>query len=215
LILSSEKEVFLISDRLYGYVRINVMEKGGAEQIEAMINAGVDENRIFVDKPTSNDAVKPRLQFLKRILGEGDILLIKSIDSLGRNNKDMLREWQELIYENKADIRVLDVPLLDTTLHKELLGTFISDLAVQIISHVSEQKQESSKQGNTEHPVNGTANGKRPGRPGATFPEEWQRVYEKWKLGNITAKKAMEILNMKRTTFYKLAGMYDKLKIGR
>lgn len=115
-------------NRIYGYGRISDKDQNEARQIKAFIDAGIDERYILIDKQSGKDFQRPQYQILKNALREGDLLIIKSIDRLGRNYKEILREWQEITLDIKADIRVLDMSMLDTTLHKDLLGTFISDL---------------------------------------------------------------------------------------
>jgi DNA invertase Pin-like site-specific DNA recombinase len=135
-----------------------------------MQEAGVDERFILIDKQSGKDFNRPQYQILKNALREGDLLIIKSIDRLGRNYKEIMKEWQTITQEIKADIRVLDMALLDTTLHKDLLGTFISDLILQVLAYVAQQERENIKQRQAEGIAIAKANGKHLGRPKAEYP---------------------------------------------
>lgn len=193
-----------MTNRKYGYCRISDKDQNEARQVQAMTDAGVDDRYILVDKQSGKDFNRPQYQILKNALREGDVLTIKSIDRLGRNYKEIIREWQEITQDIKADIRVLDMPLLDTTLHKDLLGSFISDLILQVLAYVAEQERQNIKQRQAEGIAVAKAQGKHLGRPKATCPEQFDEVYTRWKAGQITAKKAMQELDLKPTTFYKL-----------
>lgn len=196
-------------NRVYGYCRISDKDQNEARQIKAMEDAGVDERYILVDKQSGKNFDRPQYQMLKNALREGDTLIIKSIDRLGRNYKEIIKEWQYITQEIKADIRVLDMNLLDTTLHKDLLGTFISDLILQVLAYVAEQERENIKTRQAEGIAIAKAQGKHLGRPNAVMPRRFEEVYNQWKNGLITAKKAMEELNLKRTTFYALVKKYE------
>jgi len=196
-------------NRIYGYARISDKDQNEARQIKAFIDAGVDERFILVDKQSGKDFNRPHYQILKNALREKDLLIIKSIDRLGRNYKEIIKEWQEITQEIKADIRVLDMALLDTTLHKDLLGNFISDLILQVLAYVAQQERDNIKQRQAEGIAIAKAQGKNIGRPKAEYPIGFQTVYDEWKGNKITAKKAMQELGIKRTTFYKLAKQYE------
>lgn len=188
--------------RTYGYCRISDKDQNEARQVSAMIEVGVDDRFILIDKQSGKDFNRPQYKILKNALREGDLLVVKSIDRLGRNYKEIIREWQEITQDIKADIKVLDMALLDTTLHKDLLGTFISDLILQVLAYVAEQERQNIKQRQAEGIAVAKAQGKHLGRPKAVMPENFEEVYKEWKAGQITAKKAMEELGLKRTTFY-------------
>ena len=127
----------------YGYARVSSQEQNEARQIQAFLDNGITQDRIFVDKQSGKDFNRQEYQTLKRMLKDSphSLLVIMSIDRLGRNYKEIVREWQELTTECQADIKVLDMPLLDTTQYKDLLGTFISDLILQVLSFVAEQER--------------------------------------------------------------------------
>jgi DNA invertase Pin-like site-specific DNA recombinase len=196
-------------NRTYGYCRISDKDQNEARQLKALSDAGVDERFIFIDKQSGKDFNRPQYKILKNALREGDLLIIKSIDRLGRNYKEILKEWQEITTDIKSDVRVLDMSLLDTTLHKDLLGTFISDLILQVLAYVAEQERQNIKQRQAEGIEIAKAKGKHLGRPKAQFPEGFDGVYTRWKNEQITAKKAMQELDLKPTTFYKLVGQHE------
>lgn len=174
-----------------------------------MQEAGVDERFILIDKQSGKDFNRPQYQILKNALREGDLLIIKSIDRLGRNYKEIMKEWQFITQDIKADIRVLDMELLDTSLHKDLLGSFISDLILQVLAYVAQQERENIKQRQAEGIAIAKAQGKHLGRPKAEFPQNFDMVYKEWKDGHITAKQAMAELGLKTTTFYKLVKEHE------
>lgn len=141
---------------LYGYARVSTKEQNEARQIQALRDYGIAEDNIFVDKKSGKDFERDEYKFLKKLLErtENNVLVIKSIDRLGRNYKEILKEWQELTHELGVDIVVLDMPLLDTTKYKDLLGTFISDLVLQVLSFVAEQERDNIKQRQSERNKN-------------------------------------------------------------
>jgi len=196
-------------NRVYGYCRISDKDQNEARQVQAMKGAGVEERYIFVDKQSGKDFDRPQYQIIKHALREGDLLIIKSIDRLGRNYKEIIREWQEITQDIKADVKVLDMELLDTRIHKDLLGSFISDLILQVLAYVAEQERQNIKQRQSEGISVAKAQGKHLGRPKAEYPINWISVYNEWHSGEITAVLAMKKLNMKRTTFYKLVNRFE------
>lgn len=133
--------------KVYGYIRVSSKDQNEGRQVQAMQELGISEERIFIDKQSGKDFNRAEYQTLKRMLKDSpnSLLIIHSIDRLGRNYKEILKEWQELTTECKADIKVLDMPLLDTTQYKDLLGTFISDLILQVLSFVAEQERSNIK----------------------------------------------------------------------
>ena len=198
-----------MTNRTYGYIRVSSAEQNEARQVAAMQKAEIDERFTFMDKQSGKDFNRPQYQLLKNALREGDLLVITSIDRLGRNYKEIIKEWQDITGNIKADIRVLDMPALDTTLHKDLLGTFISDLVLQILAYVAEQERVHIKARQEQGIAAAKAAGKHLGRPKATMPEGFSAAYEAWQAGRITATRAMQQLNLPRTTFYKLARQYE------
>ena len=201
-----------MDSKVYGYVRVSTKEQNEDRQVQAMLDSGVPKERIFIDKQSGKDFERAEYQTLKRILKDSpeSLLIIHSIDRLGRNYKEILKEWQELTAECKADIKVLDMPLLDTTQYKDLLGTFISDLILQVLSFVSEQERKNIKKRQAEGIEVARAQGKELGRPKAEITENFIQEVKKWKNGEQTATQTMKNTNTKRTTFYKLVKQLEK-----
>ena len=197
-----------INSKTFGYCRVSSTNQKEDRQLEAMLDLGINERDIFVDKCSGKNFDRPQYQALKVQLREGDILVIKSIDRLGRNYKQICEEWREITREIKANIKVLDMPVLDTTRTEGLIGEVISDIVLQLLSYVAEQERAFIKQRQAEGIKLAKEKGKRLGKPPIEYPENWDNVYKIWKSGTITAREAMKQLNLKPTSFYKLAKKY-------
>lgn len=197
-----------INSKTFGYCRVSSTDQKEDRQLEAMLELGINERDIFVDKCSGKNFDRPQYQALKVQLKEGDVLVIKSIDRLGRNYKQICEEWREITREIKANIKVLDMPVLDTTRTEGLIGEVISDIVLQLLSYVAEQERAFIKQRQAEGIKLAKEKGKRLGKPPIEYPENWDNVYKVWKSGAITAKEAMKQLNLKPTSFYKLAKKY-------
>jgi DNA invertase Pin-like site-specific DNA recombinase len=193
-----------MSKKKFGYVRVSSREQNERRQFESMKLQGIDERDIFTDKQSGKDFDRSKYQTLKQCLREGDILYIHSLDRFGRNKEDILSEWQHITKEIKADIVVLDMPLLDTTRHKDSIGNFISDLVLQILSWMADEEREHIRKRQREGIDIALKNGTQFGRPKKEPTDEFFKAYRKWKSGEITATAAIEEAEMKRTTFYKL-----------
>lgn len=196
-----------MENKIYGYIRVSSKDQNEGRQKQAMRELGILEERIFIDKQSGKDFNRAEYKTLKRMLKDSpnSLLIIHSIDRLGRNYKEIMKEWQELTTECKADIKVLDMPLLDTTQHKDLLGTFISDLILQVLSFVAEQERRNIKKRQEEGIALAKAENRHLGRPKAEITEVFMVEFRKWKNGEQTATQAMKNADMKRNTFYKLA----------
>lgn len=193
--------------KVYGYIRVSSKDQNEGRQIKAMKELRILEERIFIDKQSGKDFNRAEYQTLKRMLKDspGSLLVIHSIDRLGRNYKEITNEWRELTTECQADIKVLDMDLLDTRLHKDLLGTFVADLVLQILSYNAENERNNIKKRQAEGIAIAKAQNKHLGRPKAEMTDAFMTEYSKWKNGKQTATQAMANANMKRNTFYKLA----------
>ena len=192
---------------IYGYARVSSNDQNEERQMVALRDAAVSEKNIFMDKQSGKDFDRPNYKKLVKKLKAGDILYILSIDRLGRNYEEIQKQWRILTKEIGIDICVLDMPLLDTRNGKDLMGTFIADLVLQILSFVAQSERENIKKRQAEGIAAAKARGKHLGRPALTFPENWDTVYVAWTAGKITAKRAMEQTGLKRTSFYKLVKM--------
>ena len=169
-----------------------------------MLELGINERDIYIDKCSGKGFERPQYQALKLQLRQGDTLVIKSIDRLGRNYRQICNEWREITKEIKADIKVIDLPLLDTTRKDGLLGEVISDIVLQLLSYVAEQERTFIRQRQAEGIKLAKEKGKKLGRPEIQRPENWEDIYQKWESNKITAREAMKRLNLKPNTFYKL-----------
>lgn len=199
-----------MDSKRFCYIRISSKDQNIDRQMVEMQQLGIPDRDIFIDKQSGKDFARPQYQALKQCLRAGDVLYIKSIDRFGRNSRDILREWDEITQEIKADIVVLDMPLLDTRQYKDALGDFVSRLVLQVLSFVAQKEREDIHQRQAEGIAAAKLKGKHLGRPAIKIPHNINITYEDWKAGKITAVKAMQILNLKRTTFYKLAKDYEQ-----
>lgn len=194
-----------MNTKTFGYCRVSTSEQNEDRQVSAMIEQGINERDIFVEKASGKDFERPQYQTLKAQLREGDVLIIKSIDRLGRNYKQICDEWRIITSEIKANIRVIDMPVLDTTKTEGLIGQVISDIVLQLLGYVAEQERAFIRQRQAEGIKLAKEKGKRLGKPPIQYPENWHEIYSIWKREEITAREAMRILNLKPTSFYKLA----------
>lgn len=192
--------------KVYGYVRVSSCEQNEARQIQALDDYGITKDRIFVDKVSGKDFNRQEYQTLKRMLKDSphSLLVITSIDRLGRNYKEITKEWQMLTTESQTDIKVLDMPLLDTTQYKDLLGTFISDLILQVLSFVAEQERRNIRTRQAEGIAIAKSKNIKFGRPPIKVPDNFVDVCTRWNNGEITATEAMNLTGLKRTNFYKM-----------
>lgn len=193
-----------MNNRIYGYARVSSKEQNEERQIKALLENGVEDRFIFVDKQSGKDFNREQYKVLKNALRENDILVIKSIDRLGRNYNMIIEEWRDITKNIKADIRVLDMPMLDTSKNKELLGTVISDIVLGLLSYVAEQERTFIKQRQKEGIEIALNKGVKFGRPKIEKPHNFDDVVFKWKKKEIKTKEAMELLNLKPNTFYNL-----------
>ena len=201
-----------MNNKVFGYARVSSKEQNEERQINAFKDFNIDERDIYVDKQSGKDFNRENYLILKHILRENDLLVIKSIDRLGRNYNMIIEEWKDITKNIKADIVVIDMPLLDTRNNKDLLGTFISDLVLQILSYVAEQERSFIKLRQKEGIENALKKGVKFGRPKIEKPRNYDEVMSKWKDKKIKSKEAMELLGLKNNTFYNLIKNDKKLK---
>jgi DNA invertase Pin-like site-specific DNA recombinase len=196
--------------RKFGYIRVSSKDQNEGRQLDAIKKLGVDERDIFMDKQSGKDFNRTQYQILKRVLRKGDILYIHSLDRFGRNKEEILEEWNDITKNIQADIVVMDMPLLDTTQYKDSLGTFIADLVLQILSWMAQEERDRIRKRQREGIDVALQNGVVFGRPIVQMTDEFKEVYKRWKSGEMKAVKAMEELDMKKTTFYKLVKVYER-----
>lgn len=195
---------------VYGYVRVSAKDQNEDRQIIAMREVGVSEKNIYMDKQSGKDFKRKQYKRLVRKMKKDDLLYIKSIDRLGRNYEEIIKQWRHLTKEKRIDIIVLDMPLLDTRRGKDLMGTFLSDIVLQVLSFVAENERSNIRQRQAEGIAAAKARGVKFGRPPKPLPENFHTVYQRWKNGKITGTKAAEECNMPITTFRYKADIYEK-----
>lgn len=197
-----------MSSRKFGYGRVSSKDQNEARQLKAFKDFGIDDRDIYVDKKSGKDFDREQYKLLKNILREDDLLVIQSIDRLGRNYEMIVNEWKDITKNIKADIVVLDMPLLDTRQKKDLLGTFINDLILSLLSYVAQTEREKIKirqrEGIDIALIHGTKTGKPFGRPKISKPDNFNEVIDLWKNKQMTAREAMKLLNLKPNTFYSM-----------
>lgn len=188
---------------VYGYVRVSSADQNEERQRIAMAQEGLKEKDIFMDKQSGKDFERPAYLKLLKKLKEGDLLLIESIDRLGRNYEEIIEQWRHITKVIRADIRVLDMPLLDTTLSKDLLGTFIADLVLQVLSFAAENERKNIRQRQREGIDAALARGVRFGRPGIPDSEAMQEAVRLYRQKKISLSRALDMSGIGKTTFYK------------
>ncbi len=191
------------ASRVYGYVRVSSADQNEERQLVAMAQEGIKPRNIFTDKQSGKDFERPEYLKLLEKLEEGDLLIVKSIDRLGRNYEEIIRQWRRITKEIGADIRVLDMPLLDTTLSKDLLGTFIADLVLQVLSFAAENERSNIRKRQREGIDAAQARGVRFGRPEIPDSKEMQEAVMLYSQNKITLSKALSMSGIGKTTFYK------------
>lgn len=192
----------------YGYMRVSTLEQNIQRQKVELLRWGIAEKNIFCDKLSGKDFNRPEYQRLKRKLKEGDVLVIKSIDRLGRNYDDIQEEWREIVKNKKADIVILDMPILDTRINKDLIGTLISDIVLQLLSYVAQSERENIKQRQAEGIALAKAQGKHLGRFPTPIPEEFYPIYEKWQQRIYTLETASKELGVTVSQFRTMIKKY-------
>ncbi len=197
---------------MYGYVRVSTREQNEDRQLIALSEAGVSEEQIFADKQSGKDFERPSYKKMLKKLKKDDLLYIKSIDRLGRNYEEILEQWRIITKEKGVDIVVLDMPLLDTRRGKDLMGTFLSDIVLQLLSFVAENERSNIRQRQREGIAAAKARGVRFGRPPAPLPENFARQVELWENGVITGSAAARACGMPLATFRYRAQLCKKTK---
>ncbi|MDD3340990.1 MAG: recombinase family protein [Bacilli bacterium] len=193
-----------MNNKVFGYIRVSSKEQNEDRQLDSMKELNINERDIYIDKQSGKDFNRKQYNTLKNILRENDLLVIKSIDRLGRNYEMIMSEWKDITKNIKADIMVIDMPLLDTRNNKDLLGTFISDLVLQILSYVAEQERTFIKQRQKEGIESAKNKGIKFGRPKIEKPQNFDIVISQWKNKEIKSKEAMRLLELKPNVFYNL-----------
>lgn len=198
--------------KVYGYMRVSTLEQNNARQLADLLKWGVSGENIYVDKMSGKDFNRPQYQKLKRRLKAGDVLVVKSIDRLGRNYESIKDEWREIVKIKKADIIILDMPILDTRMNKDLIGSLISDIVLQLLSYVAQAERENIRQRQAEGIAIAKAQGRHLGRYPAPVPNEFYPIYEKWKSGEHTLKTASQELGITVSQFRTMIKKSDTME---
>ena len=200
---------------IYGYIRVSSADQNEDRQLLAMRELDIPTTNIFVDKQSGKDFERVEYKRLVERLNTGDLLYIKSIDRLGRNYEEIQNQWRILTKEKGVDIVVLDMELLDTRKEKNLLGTFIADLVLQVLSFVAQTERENIRQRQAEGIASAKARGVRFGRPPKTLPDNFGELVQQWERKQITFDKVLTLCDMKETTFYKYLREYRIMQMAK
>jgi DNA invertase Pin-like site-specific DNA recombinase len=192
-------------------VRVSTKEQNEDRQLIALKEVNVPEKNIYMDKQSGKDFNRPQYKRLLKKIRPGDLLYIKSIDRLGRNYEEIQNQWRVITKDKGVDIVVLDMPLLDTRRGKDLLGTFISDLVLQLLSFVAENERTNIKQRQAEGITAAKARGVKFGRPPLPLPDNFYEVHKAWREKKLTLKQAAQAVGMPEGTFYGKARKFEKV----
>lgn len=197
---------------IYGYVRVSSTDQNEDRQMIALREVGVVDKDIFMDKQSGKDFERPQYKKLIKKLKPGDLLYILSIDRLGRNYEEIQRQWRILTKDIGVDICVIDMPLLDTRNGKDLMGTFIADLVLQILSFVAQSERENIKKRQAEGIAAAKAKGVKFGRPEKDIPDDFSKIVKAWEQKRLPLSEVLKICNMSEATFYRRLREYRLLQ---
>ena len=197
----------------YGYIRVSSTDQNESRQRIALEQQAIPANRIFMDKLSGKDFQRPQYQAMLKKLRPGDLLCVTSIDRLGRNYEEILEQWRVLTREKHVDIFVLDMPLLDTRNGKDLMGTFIADLVLQILSFVAQNERESIRKRQAQGIAAAKARGVHLGRPSSARPDNFSKIVRAWEAQKITFEEALHRSGLGQSTFYRRLREY-RLEVG-
>ena len=198
--------------KIFGYVRGSSADQNEERQLKAMRQMGVQQDHIFVDKQSGKDFMRPQYTKLTHKLQQGDLLYLLSIDRLGRNYKEVQEQWRMLTKEIGVDICVIDMPLLDTRAGKDLMGTFIADLVLQILSFVAESERDNIRKRQEQGIAVAKAKGVKFGRPKIKVPLEFPEIVAEWERKEITFDEALKKSGLSQSTFYRKLRGYRLLR---
>lgn len=193
----------------YGYIRVSSTDQNEDRQLVALRGKGIPDNRLYMDKQSGKNFDRPKYKRMVRRLRQGDLLYVLSIDRLGRNYKEIQEQWRLLTQEKGVDICVLDMPLLDTRQGKDLMGAFIADLVLQILSFVAQNERENIRKRQAEGIAAAMARGVKFGRPPYPLPENFYEVHKAWRDKKMTLRQAAEACKMPVGTFYAKAVKFE------
>ena len=199
----------------YGYARVSSTDQNEDRQLIALHQAGIEDKHVFIDKQSGKDFNRPQYQKLLRKLKASDLLYIKSIDRLGRNYEEIQKQWRLLTKDIGIDICVLDMPMLDTRNGKDLMGTFIADLVLQILSFVAQSERENIKKRQTEGIAAAKAKGVKFGRPEKEVPNDFEKIVRAWEQKKLPFEEVLKKCSMSEATFYRRLREYRLIKNSR
>lgn len=190
-------------NKIYGYVRVSSTDQNEDRQLFALAEVGVPEKHVFMDKQSGKSFDRPQYKKMIKRLKAGDLLYVLSIDRLGRNYEEIQNQWRVITKEIGADVCVLDMPLLDTRQGKDLMGTFIADLVLQILSFVAQSERENIRKRQAEGIAAAKAKGVRFGRPEKDVPENFANLIKLWEQKELPLTEVLKQCNMSEATFYR------------
>lgn len=196
----------------YGYIRVSSIDQNEDRQLLVMEEMKILPDCLFIDKKSGKDFERPEYQRMIELLKPGDLLYIKSIDRLGRNYEEIQNQWRIITKEKGVDIVVIDMPLLDTRREKNLLGTFIADLVLQVLSFVAQSERENIKQRQKEGIAAAQKRGVKFGRPVLETPDNFAELIKKWERQQISTEEVIKLSGLGRSTFYSRLREYNLLK---
>lgn len=199
-------------NRVYGYIRVSSRDQNEDRQVCALRKAGIEEKNIYMDKQSGKDFNRPQYKKLVRKMKQGDLLYILSIDRLGRNYSEIQDQWRMLTKEIGIDICVIDMPLLDTRRGKDLMGTFIADLVLQILSFAAQSERENIRKRQEEGIAAAKAKGVHMGRPVKDMPENFAELVKAWEKKKLPTELLLKECKMSEATFYRRLREYRMLK---
>ena len=203
--------VHIMISSTYGYVRVSTQEQNEARQVDAMRELSIPEKNIFMDKLSGKNFERPQYKRLVKKFRPDDLLYIKSIDRLGRNYEEILEQWRILTKEKRVDIVVLDMPMLDTRRGKDLMGTFLSDIVLQVLSFVAENERTNIRARQAEGIAAAKARGVKFGRPPVPLPENFYQIHRAWRSKKLTLNQAADACAMPVSTFYYKAVQFENV----
>jgi DNA invertase Pin-like site-specific DNA recombinase len=204
------KQKVMREPAVFGYVRASTREQNVDRQLIALEPFNIPPGNIFIDQKSGKDFNRPRYQRLYRTLRAGDLLYIKSIDRLGRDYAEIIEEWRKLTRKKGVDIKVLDMPMLDTTYCKDLLGTFTADLVLQVLSFSAQLERENILQRQAEGIAAAQARGMVFGRKAVDVPDEFPEIYQQWRNKEITGKQTAKLCGFSLKTLYNLTAEWRR-----
>lgn len=197
----------------FGYVRVSTKDQNPARQIKILMDLGIEERNIYVEKKSGHNFNRETYDMLvNHVMRPGDRLTVTELKRFGRNYREIYLEWHHITKELEMDIRVADNSILDTSANKNLLGQVITDVVLAVLSYVAEQDWDERHELQRQGIEVAKAEGRHLGRPRVDFPENWKECYDRWKEDTITAKEAMTLMGVKKDSFYRLVKKYENLK---